>query len=245
MKLLAFSGSPRKEKGATDRVLGHFLSGAAKAGADIEKIFVSDKKINYCAGCLNCWAVHPGKCIHKDDMAEILEKIDDADFLVYASPVYVDGVCGQMKTLMDRHITACEPYIELEDGHMRHPRRKPFEPRRKMVLISVCGFGEIDNFDPIIHHMQAAAKNMRNEFLGALIRPMAPILETMELMAPETVQPVYDAFSQAGYDAVKTGVISEEIKEAAARPLMKNDEFMAFANAYFQGEIEKNKKQSA
>jgi multimeric flavodoxin WrbA len=140
MNLLAFSGSPRKAAGATDRVLDHFLDGAKEAGAQIEKIFIAEKKINYCAGCLNCWAVHPGKCIHHDDMPDILQKIDAADLLVYASPVYVDGVSGQMKTLLDRHISICLPYIEYEEGHMRHPRRQQVDPRRKMVFISVCGF---------------------------------------------------------------------------------------------------------
>ena len=245
MNILAFSGSPRKEKGATDRVLDHFLAGAKAAGAKIEKIFVSEKKINYCSGCLNCWSVHPGKCIHKDDMTDILMKLDKADLLVYASPIYVDGVCGQMKTLMDRHITASLPYIEYEEGHMRHPRHNQKDPRRKMVFISVCGFAEVDNFEPAVHHMQAASKNMRNDFIGALVRPMGPILETLEAMTPEIVKPVYQSLYQAGHDAVSKGAISDALIETVSQPLMANDEFMAFANAFFQGEIEKNKQKRA
>ena len=245
MHLLAFSGSPRKEKGATDRVLEHFLAGAKAAGALVEKIFVSEKKINYCGGCLNCWLVHPGKCIHQDDMTDILKKLDEADLLVYASPIYVDGVSGQMKTLMDRHVTACLPYIEYENGHMRHPRRSQKDLQRKMVFISVCGFGEVDNFDPAVHHMQAASKNMRNDFIGALVRPMGPLLETLEAMAPDMVKPVYKAFYQAGYDAVSKGVIDDALKQAVSAPLMTNDEFMTFANAYFEGEIEKSKQKQA
>ncbi|MFO7962555.1 MAG: flavodoxin family protein [Desulfobacterales bacterium] len=245
MKVLAFNGSPRKAKGATDRILQQFMEGAREAGADTETIYLADHRINYCTGCFNCWLVRPGTCVHNDDMPAIQEKMDHADVLVYASPVYVDGVTGQMKTFMDRHITRCLPFIEIANGHMRHPRRREDIDPHKMVFISTCGFGEMDNFDPIVQHMEAAAKNMRAEFVGALVRPMGPVMETMEEMAPESVRPVYEAFQKAGFECVSTGGISEESTRAASKPLMTNDEFLAFANPYFQGEIDKNKKESA
>jgi multimeric flavodoxin WrbA len=242
MKVLAFNGSPRKEKGATDRILQQFMKGVEEAGAKAETIYLAEKKINYCSGCFNCWVVHPGKCIYKDDMEEILRRIGEADMLVYASPVYVDGVTAQMKTMMDRNITSAQPFIEYHDGHMRHPKLKEGDGDKKMVLISTCGFGEIDNFDPIVAHIKAASKNMRAEFIGALVRPMGPVLETMELMAPDVVKPVYEAFRKAGYMAVTEGKITQDLQKAASQPIMKDEEFLEFANAFFRSEIEKNRK---
>ena len=244
MKVLAFNGSPRKEKGVTDRILQHFMKGAQEGGAETETIYIAEKKINYCTGCFNCWVVHPGRCIHKDDMPEILSKITEADMLVYASPVYVDGVTAQMKTLMDRNITFVQPFIETHDGHMRHPKREENGKQRSMLLISTCGVGEMDNFDPIIRHVKAASKNMRASFIGALVRPMGPVLETLELMSPDVVQPVYEAFRKAGLMSVTQGVIDEEVQKAASQRVMADKDFMEFANAYFKSEIEKNKKNS-
>jgi multimeric flavodoxin WrbA len=244
MKVLAFNGSPRKTKGATDRILQPFMDGAKEAGAQTETVYLAEHKINYCSGCFNCWVVQPGTCIHKDDMPGLLDRMETADLLVYASPVYVDGVTAQMKTFMDRHISLCLPFIEYEDGHMRHPRRVPLSTKKKMVFISTCGFGEPDNFDPIVLHMIAASKNMRNEFIGALVRPMGPGLEPLEMMAPEIVSPVYDAFRKAGHESVSQGRISDETKNAASAPIMKNEEFDKFANAFFQGEIDKHCKKA-
>jgi multimeric flavodoxin WrbA len=229
--------------GAIYRIFKIFLDGAAAAGAETETIYLAKRKINYCTGCFNCWLVHPGRCIHQDDMPEILHKIKYAEVLVYASPVYVDGFTAQMKTMMDRCITGAQPFIEFQDGHSRHPGRgKGTGPRKKVVLISCCGFGELDNFDVIIHHMQAIARNMQADFLGALVRPMGPILEFMEAGAPQIVGPIYEGFRQAGREAVERGMISEDAQVQARAPLMTMEHFTNMANKFFQMEIDRHAK---
>ena len=47
---------------------------------------------------------HDGHCILKDDMAEILEKMNDADVIAMASPVYFYSIDAQMKALIDRTV---------------------------------------------------------------------------------------------------------------------------------------------
>ncbi len=240
MKILAFNGSPRAKKGATERILQPFLEGAKEAGAEVETIYVAKKKINYCTGCFNCWLVHPGKCIHKDDMLEILRKIGKADMIVYASPIYVDGITAQMKTMMDRCISGSQPFIEVKDGHSRHPHRGEKTHSRQIVFISTCGFGEIDNFEPAIGHMKAAAKNAQAEFIGALVRPMGPVLEYLEILEVDKMKAVYQAFHQGGADAVSKGEISAEVQEAASASIISMEHFQNMANKYFQMEREKN-----
>ena len=51
-------------------------------------IYLKDKDIKHCSGCFTCWTKTPGKCIHKDDMEELLHKISQADVIVYATPLY-------------------------------------------------------------------------------------------------------------------------------------------------------------
>lgn len=215
------------EKGSTERILQPFLEGAREAGAETEVVYVARQKINYCKGCLNCWIVHPGRCVHNDDIPEIQSKIKYSDILVYASPVYFDGFTAQMKTMMDRFVIGAKPDIEIVEGHSRHPSRGKGIRKRKVVLLSTCGFGENDNFDVIIHHMKAASKNMRAEYMGALIRPMGPLLK---FMTGDKIDAVYNAFLRAGYDAVTKGEISEEIQEAASRQLMPMEDYAKMLN---------------
>lgn len=99
-KVLVLSGSPRKN-GNSEILCDQFINGASEAGHSVEKIFLGDKKINYCIACGSCQR-NNGVCIHKDDMAEILEKMIEADVIVMASPVYFYTMDAQVKTLIDR-----------------------------------------------------------------------------------------------------------------------------------------------
>ena len=99
--VLILSGSPRKN-GNSDLLCDAFLKGAKEAGHSVEKIRVAEKKIGYCRACYAC--DDTGVCAIKDDMAEILQKMIDADVLVLASPVYFYSVDAQLKTLLDRTV---------------------------------------------------------------------------------------------------------------------------------------------
>lgn len=107
-KILILSGSPRKG-GNSDTLCDQFGKGAQEAGNQVEKIFLRDKKVNYCVGCGACF--NSGKpCPQKDDAAEIVEKMIAADVIVMATPVYFYTMDAQMKTLIDR---TCARYTEI------------------------------------------------------------------------------------------------------------------------------------
>lgn len=113
--ILVISSSPRKG-GNSDVLCDEFVKGALDAGHKCEKIFLRDKKINYCTGCGYCADNDYIGCAQKDDMAEILEKIQAADTIVFSTPIYFYAMAGQMKTFIDRmcakytHITNKEFY---------------------------------------------------------------------------------------------------------------------------------------
>ena len=65
--VLILSASPRRN-GNSDTLCNQFMKGASEAGHQAEKIFLRDKKINYCMGCGVCNSIH--KCVQGDDMAE-------------------------------------------------------------------------------------------------------------------------------------------------------------------------------
>lgn len=109
-KVLIISSSPRKG-GNSDTLCDKFAQGAKETGNIVEKIFLKDKKINYCTGCGFCNTNDYGGCSQKDDMPEILEKIINSDVIVLATPVYFYTMCGQMKTFIDRF---CSRYTHIE-----------------------------------------------------------------------------------------------------------------------------------
>ncbi len=99
-KVLILSGSPRKG-GNCDILCDEFLKGAADAGHEAEKIFVRSKKLAPCNACYYC-TENDGKCAINDDMAEILDKMQEADVIVMSSPVYFYSIDAQMKIIIDR-----------------------------------------------------------------------------------------------------------------------------------------------
>lgn len=107
--VLIISSSPRRH-GNSDLLCDMFAKGAEESGNNVEKIFLKDKEINYCTGCGVCNTTH--RCVIKDDMAEILDKMMNADVIVLATPVYFYSMAAQMKTLIDRTVPR---YTEILD----------------------------------------------------------------------------------------------------------------------------------
>lgn len=109
MNIMIISSSPRKG-GNSDTLCDSFLKGAVDAGHSVNKIFLKDKKINYCTGCGFCNTNDYTACSQKDDMADILEQMINSDVIVFATPVYFYTMCGQMKTFIDR---CCSRYTHI------------------------------------------------------------------------------------------------------------------------------------
>jgi multimeric flavodoxin WrbA len=99
-KVLVISASPRKS-GNSDLLCDQFILGAQEAGHQAEKIFLRDKKINYCVACDVC-KNNGDICDQDDDMTPVLDMMIAADVLVMATPVYFYTMDAQMKTLIDR-----------------------------------------------------------------------------------------------------------------------------------------------
>ncbi len=107
--VLILSGSPRKG-GNSDLLCDEFMRGASEAGHEVTKINVSDKRIAPCRACYACKGT--GKCAIKDDMADILQAMIDADVLVLASPVYFYSIDAQLKAVIDRTVAR---WLEVKD----------------------------------------------------------------------------------------------------------------------------------
>lgn len=55
-----------------------------------------------CRACMGCRKTKDGRCILKDDMGQFYPMLEEADVLIFVSPVYWFNLCGQIKQFIDR-----------------------------------------------------------------------------------------------------------------------------------------------
>lgn len=114
MKIVALQGSPKK-KGNTATILGWVEDELKSLGHEVESIYLNSKNINGCLACGKCKEKSKNKdefgtmdrseaigCIQDDYAPVILEKMVNAQLVIFASPLYFWGFSAQMKALIDR-----------------------------------------------------------------------------------------------------------------------------------------------
>jgi putative NADPH-quinone reductase len=235
MKMIIINAAPRMETGNTQAVLTPFLVGCRSKGAEVDIALLGRKKINTCIGCFNCYAETPGVCVQSDDMEALIERIRLADVMVLATPVYLDGMTGLAKTFVDRLVAFLDPHFVMNETVVMHPMRWKFP--EKLVLVSVCGYPGLHNFEPLILHVERLARNLHTDFCGALLRPAAFSL-LLGRKYPERVRGVMDAVRAAGEEVVQFGKVSETTLKAVAADICSTEELVAMANAYWDRELE-------
>jgi putative NADPH-quinone reductase len=231
-KILAINASPRGRKGNTERVLQPFLQGARETSAIIETIYLRDKNIHYCSGCFTCWTKTPGVCAHKDDMPDLLDKIRQADILVYAVPLYSYSVTGLMKTYLDRNLPLAMPFMVKEGDQYVHPMRHPEAWPKKLVVISTCGFPEPHHFSGLVEMFHRLTSRPALELAGMILCPGGELLRQPALQ--DVLQWYFDAAHCAGREVCNLGHIAPETQTTLSRPLMPDtDAFANMANAHW------------
>lgn len=99
MDVLAFAASPRRH-GNSETLLDWVLAAMEGDGTAIEKIIVPEVDIRPCRGCNACEKLN--RCIQRDYMDYLHDRIVAADCIILASPVYCMGLAAQAKALVDR-----------------------------------------------------------------------------------------------------------------------------------------------
>ena len=102
-KIYAVNGSPRKN-GNTAQLLQKALEGAASAGAEVKLIQLADLNFSGCRSCFACKKLanpSPG-CVLKDDLAETLKELLQADGIIMGSPIYFGAETGLYRNFLER-----------------------------------------------------------------------------------------------------------------------------------------------
>ncbi len=104
MKILGISAGTKN--GSNDCMCKEALMGAKERGAEVEFINLFDLNIQHCTGCTACvnaiFSTGRKVCSLKDDFEWLMEKMLDADGIVFAVPIFEKGTPGIFHTVMDR-----------------------------------------------------------------------------------------------------------------------------------------------
>jgi len=123
MTVIALNGSPRKT-GTTAALLRKGLEGAASARAETEFIQLNTLSMKGCQGCFSCkkrGGESYGKCILKDDMTPLYERIEQADAMFMGAPIYFGSVTSELKMVIDRMF----PYLNFGSFSSNFPKKIP------------------------------------------------------------------------------------------------------------------------
>lgn len=151
MNIVILSGSPRKG-GNTDLLVETFVKGAS-ANNKVEIISIQDYKVNPCSACNMCFKNENNACVQKDDMTKIYQKLNDADMIVIASPVYFYGLSSQLKAIIDR---------------CHNPIRDTFHiTKAALLLVGAASLPEL--FDSIITEYNLCLNFFKIEDMGKVL----------------------------------------------------------------------------
>lgn len=123
MTVIAFNGSPRRT-GTTAQLLNKALEGAASLGSETEFIQLNTLSMKGCQGCFSCkkrGGESYGKCILKDDMAPLYDKIEQSEAVFMGAPIYFGSITSELKMVIDRMF----PYLNFGSFSSNFPKKIP------------------------------------------------------------------------------------------------------------------------
>lgn len=160
MKVIAINGSPKKD-GNCARSLARLGEGLGKEGIGFEVIHLGGEAIRGCTACGSCGRKKDGACVFADDAVNpAVKRMQAADGIVLASPVYYSGVAGTMKSFLDRAF-----YVAGASGGL-------FRHKAGAALVSVRRSGGSSALDCLNHYLNysemiVASSNYWNIVHGA------------------------------------------------------------------------------
>jgi|LDZS01.1.fsa_nt_gi multimeric flavodoxin WrbA len=142
-KIVILLGSPRKN-GNSERLAKSFATGSESQGAHVRFFRLHNMNIKGCSDCRQCWS--SGKhCIVADDMSQLYESIDNADVIVFATPLYWYSWSAQIKAVWDRML----PYVS--------DKAKTTVKGKQGVLLVTAGDEREDVFDAVLESFDRSA----------------------------------------------------------------------------------------
>ena len=135
---------------------------------------MADYSIHPCVGCNGCYTSEGHRCVQRDDMDVIYEKLRQADIVIIASPVYFYGISAQLKAIVDR---------------LHTPMRNEFKVK-KLALLLVGAATLPGMFDSILLQYKLILNFFRLEDAGTVLASGAK--EKGDIKGSEAIKLAYE-----------------------------------------------------
>ncbi|MDY3845770.1 MAG: flavodoxin family protein [Eubacteriales bacterium] len=240
-RILVVNGSPHREKSSTMVITDCFVKGMLECGDyEAETVHVSSLNVKPCLGCLSCWGRSEGECvINTDDVYELKNKVIKADVVIISFPLYVFGIPGQLKMLLDRLLPLMNTYrgqYVPKDGAPAHGPRYN-KPGQKFILISGCAYVETEEvYDPVLKQSDLIFGK------GNYTAILCPQLKTMIDNGGGRVERTKERFVMAGAEYAETLSLCENTLKAITRPPFSHEVYKTILSNVWAKEIEKGRK---
>lgn len=224
MKILVLNGSPKKDKSDTMHITRAFLDGMNEAeNNDVHIIHITDKRIEYCAGCFSCMR-NGGECIYNDDMKELLEEVLVSDLLIFSYPLYCYGMPAPLKAFLDRTLPLSSMAMRKVGERYEHVGQADFS-HLKYLMICGCGFpNSAHNFEPAAGQFKLCFPNNHT----IITIPESPMFNAPE--AREVTAPRLELVKKAGKQYAETDKIDEQLLAEICSPMIPEDVYAGIVN---------------
>ena len=99
-KVLIISSSPRKG-GNSETLAAAFAKGAREAGNQVETVYLREKQVGFCKGCLACLKL--GHCVIQDDAVEIAAQMHATIRLIFLSHEGIGRKCPKITNALEEN----------------------------------------------------------------------------------------------------------------------------------------------
>lgn len=228
MKILAINGSHRGNKGVTSLLIQQLFQGAQSAGAECEEVILSQLKINRCLGCLQCHRPeHLLRCVwdDKDDVRSVFNLIQASDLVIYATPVYVFGMSGLMKTFLDRlNANGNSGELAIAQSGLFFHHILPAICSKPFVSLICCDNVEDETPRSARDYFRTFSRFMDAPQVGELIRKSSHlVLESIIEPATQTdpvITQVLQSYTTAGEQLATSGRITRKTQACANQDII-------------------------
>jgi multimeric flavodoxin WrbA len=230
VKVLAVNGSPRLQRGNTALLLEAFTKGMEQAGAEVETVYASKIKVQPCScSRMACWYETPGACVIKDSMQTLYPKLEAADHVILATPVYIP-LPGDMQNILNRLCPLITPRLVFRDGRTRAEMRAAVAIQ-DFTLVATSGWWELGNMDTVVRIVRELAEDASVPFTGALLRPHASLLRDQDRNISTKGETVLQAARTAGIQLIQDGVLDPDLLQVISQPLIAEQDYLQMLNA--------------
>lgn len=233
MKILAINASHRGDKGYSRFLLDKLAEGANDAGATLEVITLAGMKVERCRACGKCHTVgHHLTCVFdkEDDVSNIFRRMANADIVIYATPVYVFGMSGLMKTFLDRMYSTGDvsDLLLSKSGLIFHHINKDICSKPFVTLVC-CDNLESETPKNVLNYFKTFSKFMDAHQVGILVRNGGRMSghgkdPEKEKLVPK-IHHIYEAYIRAGRELATKGQISSSTQRRANREIVPSPLF--------------------